>query len=354
MMAGRDNAKLGEKKSIFKRFENATVLTILIVFFVIIVGIQLIANKGAELPTFIRLGNIFNVIQQIAVPGIAAVGMTLVMITGGIDLSVGMLSSMTGIIAAKGITDWHLGVPLAILLALLVAVLMETMMGFIISRSKVESFIITLGGMIMFKGIALLTCNSREVMMNGEINFVKVNLIEGAKDPVSGLSMVLPPFVIVFFIIVILAWLLLKYTQYGHRLFAVGSNPQAAYLAGINVKNIKLSVYMINGLLVGIGSIMLLARVNTGIISLGEGLEIDAIAMAVIGGTAMSGGKGNIWGTFFGILLLGSIGNAMNMLKLQSEWQFVAKGLIIILAVAAGAFSKSIGAQLSKVFRRAN
>jgi ribose/xylose/arabinose/galactoside ABC-type transport system permease subunit len=341
--------KKARKQSLFKRFENATVLTILVVFVVVIVVLQLIITGGKEVPTFVRLGNIFNVIQQVAVPGIAAVGMTMVMISGGIDLSVGMLASLVSIVTAKGIADWHLGTAPAIIIAIAVAVLLETILGYIISRTNVEPFIVTLGGMITFKGIALLVCNSREVTVGGQINFIKVNLLEGVKDPVSGLSIMLPPFVLVFFAIVVIAWALLKFTKYGRRLYAVGSNPNAAYLAGINVKNIKLSVYMINGLLVGIGAVMLLARVNTGIISLGEGMEIDAIAMAVIGGTAMSGGKGNIWGTFFGVILLGSIGNAMNMLKLQSEWQFVAKGVIIIIAVAAGAMSANVMALVNRI-----
>jgi ribose/xylose/arabinose/galactoside ABC-type transport system permease subunit len=117
----------------------------------------------------------------------------------------------------------------------------------------------------------------------------------------------------------------------------VGSNRNAAYLAGIGVKNIVLSTYTLNGLLVSIAAIMLLARVNTAIITIGQNLEIDVIAATVVGGVALSGGKGNIWGTFIGAILLGTIANAMNILRLQSEWQFVVKGIIIIAAISAGA-----------------
>jgi ribose/xylose/arabinose/galactoside ABC-type transport system permease subunit len=347
------NADVTEPKrvvraSLFQRHENLTVLSIFICFVVIIVTLQLIMGGGHRFPTFITPVNLLNILQQVGVPGIVAVGMTIVMISGGIDLSVGMLASLVSIVTAAGISKWHLGVAPSILVGVMSAVLLETVMGYIISRTKVEPFIITLGGMITFQGIALLLCNSREVIMKGELDFLKTNLIRGAKDPVSGLNLIIPPYVLVFFVIALLGGLLLNYTKYGRRIYAVGTNPHAAYLAGINVKNMKLSVYVIMGFLVGIGAVMLLARVNTGIITLGQGLEIDSIAMVVIGGTALKGGKGNIVGTLIGVFFLGSIGNAMNMLRLPSEVQFVAKGLVVIIAVTAGDVSAKVSEFLSR------
>ena len=180
--------------------------------------------------------------------------------------------------------------------------------------------------------------------MSGQLEGFKTNLIEGAKAP-DGLSMTLPIYVVIFIVIAVIVWWVLKYTKYGRRIYAVGANPSAAYLAGINVKNIKLSSYIINGLLVGLASVLLLSRVGTAIITNGERMEIDVIAAVVIGGVAMSGGKGNAMGTFLGVILLGAITNGMTVLKLQSEWQFVAKGAIIIAAVAAGAISSRIAAR---------
>lgn len=347
------NADVTEQKrlvraSLFQRHENLTVLSIFIGFVVIIVALQLIMGGGHRFPTFISPVNLLNILQQVGVPGIVAVGMTIVMISGGIDLSVGMLASLVSIVTATGISKWHLGVGPSILVGVMSAVLLETVMGYIISRTKVEPFIITLGGMITFQGIALLLCNSREVIMRGELDFLKTNLIRGAKDPVSGLNLIIPPYVLIFFVIALLGGLLLNYTKYGRRIYAVGTNPHAAYLAGINVRNMKLSVYVIMGFLVGIGAVMLLARVNTGIITLGQGLEIDSIAMVVIGGTALKGGKGNIVGTLIGVFFLGSIGNAMNMLRLPSEVQFVAKGLVVIIAVTAGDVSAKVSEFLSR------
>jgi ribose/xylose/arabinose/galactoside ABC-type transport system permease subunit len=334
--------------SVFKRYENLTVLSIFVAFVVIIVLLQLLMTGGHRFPTFISPVNLLNILQQVGVPGIIAVGMTIVMISGGIDLSVGMLASLVSIVTALGISKWHFGIVPSILVGVMSAVVLEFIMGYIISRTKVEPFIITLGGMISFQGIALLLCNSREVIMKGELDFFKFNLIQGAKDPVSGLNLIIPPYVLIFFVIALLAGLLLNQTKYGRRIYAVGTNPNAAYLAGINVKNMKLSVYMIMGLLVGIGAVMLLSRVNTGIITLGQGLEIDSIAMVVIGGTALKGGKGNIVGTLIGVFFLGSIGNAMNMLRLPSEVQFVAKGLVVIIAVSAGDVSARFSEFMSR------
>ena len=341
-------SKLGLRTSLFKRYENLTVLSIFAGFVLVIVLLQLIMGGGAKFPTFISPVNLLNILQQVGVPGIVAIGMTIVMISGGIDLSVGMLASLVSIITALGISKWQLGVVPSVLLGIAAAVGLETIMGFIISRTKVEPFIITLGGMITFQGIALLLCSSREVILNGELDFLKANLIQGAKDPISHLNLIIPPYVLIFFVIALLGGLLLSYTKYGRRIYAIGTNPQAAYLAGIDVKNMKLSAYVIMGVLVGIGAVMLLARINTGIVTLGQGLEIDSIAMVVIGGTALKGGKGNVVGTLIGVFFLGSIGNAMNMLRLPSEVQFVAKGLVVIIAVSAGDISNRISGFLSR------
>ena len=336
------NTTLQVKESLFKRHENLTVLSIFASFVLIVVLVQLITTGGSRFPTFISPINIVNILQQVAVPGIVAVSMTMVMISGGIDLSVGMLASLVSIIVALGISQWNLGVGPSILLGVTSAIVLETIMGFIISRTRIEPFIITLGGMISFQGIALLLCNSREVVMKGELNFLTTNLMAGARDPVTGLVLRMPPYVLAFFVIALIGGLLLTYTKYGRQIYAVGTNSRAAFLAGIDVRNIRLSVYMIQGLLVGIGATMLLARINTGIITLGQGLEIDTIAMVVIGGTALSGGKGNVVGTLIGVLFLGSIANAMNLLRLPSEVQFLAKGLVVIVAVSAGDVSSQI------------
>ncbi len=320
--------------------ENSTVIMMLIGFFAAVIVIQLITSAAAgavAYPSFIGPVNLLNIMMQVSVVGICAMGMTMVMIGGGIDLSVGMLMSFVGLFTALGTARWGLGLPASLVLVVILAVAMESAMGLIISRLSVEPFIITLGGMITFRGVALLICNSQEISIQGALAGLKTNLLGELKDA-SGLMMQIPIYVLIFLGVTVLMWFLLKYTKFGRRVYAVGANKNAAYLAGIPVKTIVLLTYTINGLLTALAGIVLLARVNTAIITNGQNLEIDVIAATVVGGVAMSGGKGNIWGTFIGAILLGSIANGMDIMRLQSEWQFVAKGIIIIAAVSAGAY----------------
>jgi ribose/xylose/arabinose/galactoside ABC-type transport system permease subunit len=341
------NANTKKVKILSRRGDMSTVVIISIAFAVVVVLVQLISSWAAgksEFPSFISPLNLLNILMQTAGVGILVMGMTAVMIGGGIDLSVGMMVSMVGIFVAKGIKDWGIDLVPAILLGIVIAVVAEDIMGFIISRLNVESFIITLGGMIAFKGIGLLMCRSQEVTLNQNLEFFKINLIEGAKSS-DGLSLNLPIYVIIFFVVTLVFWIVLKYSKFGRRVYAVGSNPQAAYLSGINVKNIRLLTYVFNGVCVGIAGVLMLARVNVGTINLGQNLEIDAIAAVVIGGVAMSGGKGNALGSFIGVILLGAIANAMNLMRIQSEWQYFVKGLVLIIAVAGGALSARISAK---------
>ena len=327
----------GKGRKLSLKGENSTVLLIFICFMIAIVVVQLIMNGGSEYPNFVSVSNLLNIMMQVTCVGIMAMGMTVVMISGGIDLSVGMLTSFVILFFAVAFARWEIGLVPSLILAMGLAILFEVGVGFLISRLTVEPFIITLGSMIAYRGAALLVCNSQEVSVNNVLDPLKTNLLDGVKDPATGLGLQLPIYVIIFIGVTILFWWILKYTKYGRRVYAVGANRQAAYLAGINVKNIVLSSYTIQGIMVALAAIILLARINTAIITAGANLEIDVIAAAVVGGVAMSGGKGNIWGTFLGAVLLGAIANAMNILRLQTEWQYIVKGLIIIAAVSAGA-----------------
>lgn len=341
-----------EKKSflIFKKNSDMQTVSVVTFFFVIaVVAYQLImgliGGNGLQFPSFLYPSNIFNVLAQVTAVGIMALGMTVVMLAGGIDLSVGMMTSLVAIFIAKAVMDWSIAPAIAVILAILICVALELIMGFIISWLNVEAFIITLGGMISCRGIALLICHSQEVAMNQNLKWFKTNIFdwfskEGIK--VFDRKLNLPVYVLIFIALAILVWALLKYTRFGRRIYAVGNNPQAAFLSGINVKLTRLMAFALNGVFVGIGATMQLVRVNTGIITVGQNLEIDVIAAVVIGGVAMSGGKGNVMGAFLGAILMGSITNAMTLMRLQSEWQFLVKGLIIIVAVAAGAISEQL------------
>ena len=341
-----------EKKSflIFKKNSDMQTVSVVTFFFVIaVVAYQLIAGlaggNGLQFPSFLYPSNIFNVMAQVTAVGIMALGMTIVMLAGGIDLSVGMMTSLVAIFVAKAVMDWSIAPAFAVILVILLCVVLELIMGFIIAWLNVESFIITLGGMISCRGIALLICHSQEVAMNQNLKVFKTNIFDWFSTEaikVFDRKLNLPLYVLIFVALAILTWALLKYTRFGRRISAVGNNPQAAFLSGINVKLTRLMAFALNGVFVGIGATMQLVRVNTGIITVGQNLEIDVIAAVVIGGVAMSGGKGNVMGAFLGAILMGAITNAMTLMRLQSEWQFLVKGIIIIVAVAAGAISEQL------------
>jgi ribose/xylose/arabinose/galactoside ABC-type transport system permease subunit len=330
-----------KQKGVRLKSGNMNVLFILVGFIIVITLVQAIFIKPGSYPTMVSPSNLMNIFMQVSATGIMAMGMAMIMIAGGIDLSVGMLTSFVVLHTAKSFIDWHYPLAVAIILSIVYAVLFESAMGLIISRLKVEPFIITLGGMICFRGVALLIVNSQEVSMKGVLDPLKNSLIPPIKDP-AGLIINVPPYIFIFIAITVIVWWVLKYTKFGRRIYAVGANPQAAYLAGINVKNIVLSTYAVNGLIVGIGATCLLARVNTAIITTGQNKEIDVIAAVVMGGIALSGGKGNVWGVFLGAILMGTIENGMNILRLNAEWQYVAKGLIVIGAISAGAIAQGL------------
>jgi len=336
--------RIGKRKFEFRWNANLNVLVIWIAFVIIVTVVQLVSVSPGQFPTMVSPSNLANIFSQISATGIMAMGMAMIMIAGGIDLSVGMLTSFVVLYAAKSHTDFGLPLHWALITAIIFAVAMETGMGFVISRLHVEPFIITLGGMIAFRGVALLVVSSKEISMKGAMDPLKTSIISEVKDP-AGLIVNIPPYIFIFVAVVFIIWIVMRFTKYGRRIYAVGANKQAAYLAGIDVKNIVLSTYVINGFLVAIAALCLLSRVNTAIITVGQNKEIDVIAAAVVGGVALSGGKGSIWGVFIGALLMGSIENGMNIMRLQAEWQFVVKGLIIIAAVSTAAIVASLQAK---------
>jgi ribose/xylose/arabinose/galactoside ABC-type transport system permease subunit len=276
--------------------------------------------------------NISNVLLQVSVTGIFALGMTLVMISGGIDLSIGNMLSFLGTGMAYLMRTAKWGEAETLLIALVVGVGLQLLMGWIISRTKIEPFIISLGFMSIYRGFTYLITNGREITIIGKIEFLQSVVFRLDKFVVT-----VP--IVLFIALTIIVALVVKYTKFGRRVYAVGGNENAAYLAGINVKNFKLLIYGINGLFVTIASMTLLARLGTGAPVMGLGKEIEVIAAVVVGGTAMSGGKGNIWGAVFGVLVLGIISNALNILGVSPHYQFIISGLLIIFAVIVGYYS---------------
>lgn len=271
---------------------------------------------------FLTEANIINIFMQVSVNGILAVGMTFVILTGGIDLSVGALVALSGVIAAGFIKS---GQPLIVVL--LVAVGVSTLLGVIsglfIAKWNLAPFVITLGMMTIARGLTYVYTDGKPI---SDLSQAYLNIGTG-----SWLNIPIPIWILIFTFVA--GFLILNFTNIGRYIYAVGGNEHAALVSGINVKFVKIFVYAISGIMCGIAAVVLSARVSAGLPQAGVGYELDAIAAVVIGGTSLSGGKGHMWGTVIGVLIIGIIGNGLDLLNVSSYYQQIVKGCIIVIAV---------------------
>jgi ribose/xylose/arabinose/galactoside ABC-type transport system permease subunit len=294
-------------------------------------------------PRFMTSINLFNIARQVSVTGLLAIGMTFVILTAGIDLSVGSLLAFAGLVAAAvakgGLSDRFtvgddtigFGWPLAALAAIAVGIAGGYIQGIAITRLKVPPFVVTLGGMSVFRGAALLFA------AGGPISGFEPGFAwwgQGKIGPV-------PVPVILFLICAVAAHVVLRYSRFGRRVYAVGGNPEAARLSGLNVNGIICSVYVIMGFFAGLCAFVLSARLNSAEAVAGIGYELTVIASVVIGGTSLFGGVGTIFGTVIGSLLIGVLLNGLVILNVSSYIQQIIIGVIIVLAVAFDTFAKS-------------
>ena len=292
---------------------------------------------------FLQPRNLVNVVRQISVVGLIAIGVTMVIITTGIDLSSGSVLALAAVCAASLAQqpDWHdakypgLVVPviIPILVALAIGVLCGAINGGLIAKFKIPPFIATLGMMTVARGFALIYSNRPVSGLTDTYNFIgqgeifKVFPIPG--QPPLGI----PVPVIILAAVAIGAHVMLNNTRFGRHVYAVGGNEQAALISGLNVGRIKIGVYTIAGLLSGLAGLVLSSRIGSGQPGLAVGIELDAIAAAVIGGTSLSGGIGTIWGTLIGALIIGVLNNGLDLLNVSAYWQTIVKGTIIVVAV---------------------
>ena len=294
-------------------------------------------------PRFLSSVNLFNVMRQVSITGLLAIGMTFVILTAGIDLSIGSLLAFAGLVAAavaKGgmqdrftVGDETIGYgwQLAALAAVAVGLLGGLLQGVAITRLKVPAFVVTLGGMSVFRGAALLFA------AGGPISGFQPDFTWWGQGRI--LSVPVP--VIIFLAFAVIAHIVLSYTRYGRQVYAVGGNPEAARLAGVNVNWVICSVYIIMGFFAGLGAFVLSARLNSAEAVAGTGYELTVIASVVIGGTSLFGGVGTIFGTVIGTLLIGVLLNGLVLMNVNSYIQQIIIGVIIVLAVAFDTFAKS-------------
>jgi ribose/xylose/arabinose/galactoside ABC-type transport system permease subunit len=291
-----------------------------------VIGFILIVVAGSlASPIFLSFTNIRNVFLQSAMLGVVAVGMTFVILTGGIDLSVGMVLSLCSVVAAMLFNNGQgYPLPIVILATLTLGAAIGAINGGVIIWRGVAPFIVTLAMMAIASGAALTISNGRPI---GGITGTYAWLGAGQIGPV-------PVLVLIMVVTFIVGGVVLRFTPYGRGVYAIGGNEQAARLSGIPVNRVKLLTYMISGFCAGLGAIIFSARVTVGDPWAGRSLELDAIAAVVIGGTSLFGGIGALWGTFLGTLIILMINNLLNLMNVSPYAQGIAKGLIILIAIA--------------------
>ena len=272
---------------------------------------------------FLTPTNISVILNQVSVNAILAFGVTFVIIAGGIDLSLGSLVAVCGVVVALLSQNNEYSLWLAIIGTLIAGIALGALNGIIVVLTKVPPFIVTLGTMTIGRGVALILSKGRPISeLNESLNFLGNGDLFGIPIPIL--------FLVLSYAI---CHILLTKTIFGRYVKAIGGNEMASYVAGVRVNRIKLYVYMISGLFAALAGILLTARINTGQPNAGLGFELDAIAAVIIGGTSTRGGKGTITGTLLGVLFIGVINNGLDLINVSAYWQQVIMGGIIILAV---------------------
>lgn len=277
-------------------------------------------------PNFATFNNIIGILLSTAVNGVLAVGVTFVIITGGIDLSVGTVMTFASVMTGVFVSFWNLPIIFGVLGGLAAGALCGFINGSITAKMKIPPFIATLGMMMMAKGLSLVISGTKPIYFLNTPVFRKISM---------GTFLGVPNAVLIFFGAAIIASLVLTKTVLGRYTFALGSNEEAARLSGINVDAWKIAIYTLSGLFCGLAGVMMASRLNSAQPALGQGYELEAIAAVVIGGTSLSGGEGTILGTVIGAFIMSVLTNGLRILSIPQEWQTVVIGAIVILAVYA-------------------
>lgn len=304
--------------SIKKQFKENQNLGTIVALIILIVFVSVLN------PAFLQVNNLLNLMRQLIINGFIALGMTFVILTGGIDLSVGSTLALTSAIFA-GLLQGGMPTILAILIALGLGLILGLVNGILITKGKLAPFIVTLATMTIFRGLTLVYMDGRP--------------IAGPKDDFAfqflgkGQFFGIPFQVILFIIAYLILWILLTKTSYGRKIYAVGGNEKASFISGIKIDKVKILVYVISALMAVLSGLVLTSRLNSAQPTAGSAYEMDAIASVVLGGTSMTGGSGSLTGTLIGILILGVLNNGLNLLGVSSFYQQIVKGVVILIAV---------------------
>ncbi len=290
---------------------------IIVALLVLCVGLSIATD------TFATITNFFNVVKQVTINLYLACGMTFVILLGGIDLSVGSVIAISGCISA-GMATWvGLPVPIAIIIGIICGLVIGLLNGLVVSRTNIPAFITTLATMNIGRGIARVYTDAQTIsVLDPTYTFLGIGKILG-----------IPVQLFLIIIIVALCSYILNRTQLGKHIYAVGGNKLAAEYSGINVKKVTLFVFIFSSLLAALAGIWTVGRTFSATMVMGQSAEMDAIAAVVLGGTSMSGGRGKISGTIIGVLIIGVLNNGMNLLGIDSSWQYIVQGVVILIAV---------------------
>jgi ribose transport system permease protein len=312
----------GFMESKFYKFLSGNILILFLVFLCIVLGIVK--------PLFVSAQNIMNVLTQVSINALLATGMTFVILTGGIDLSVGSIAGFSGVSSAflVRLLNENISLDVVILIALCVALfaafIYGSIVGFCVSKLNVAPFIATLAMLSVARGFAYIISGGKPIFEVPETyKWIGQYRLFG----------VLPIVILIMLLIMIIANFIISRTPFGRHLLAIGSNEHVAYLSGVNVKKIKIIVYIISAFTAALGGIILASKIGTGQPSSAEGYELDAIAAVVLGGTSLNGGKGSIGKTAIGVVTIGVINNGMSLLLVDAYTQKVVMGVIILFAV---------------------
>lgn len=299
----------------------------------IIALLLLVAYLSMASPYFRTTSNFMNILAQTAVTAILAVGQTLVIISAGIDLSVAAMMALAGSMGAVAMAYWGWNVWIGLLVGLAVGTLLGLFNGVVITKGRIPDFIATLGMMTTARGIGLLITDGLPVPSHVTAVQLKAYLPRELIWLGEGGIFGVPVPAIVALAMVILGWFILQHTRLGRSALAVGGNREAARVSGINVDRTKIAVYAFSGLMAGVGGLVLTGRLNSANALMGDGMELQSIGAVVLGGTNLFGGEGTVVGTVIGALIMGVLGNGLNLLNVSAFWQRVIMGLVIISVV---------------------
>lgn len=282
-------------------------------------------------PNFFQFNNVVGILLATAVNGVLALGATFVIITAGIDLSVGTVMTFSAVMTGVFITSLGVPVPIGIVGGLGAGALAGFVNGTVISKMKIPPFVATLGMLYIAKGLSLVISGLKPIYFNDTPQFSKLAMGSALGSIIPGFE--IPNAVLILFGAAFIAHLILTKTVLGRYTFAIGSNEEATRLSGVSVDKWKIAIYTLAGTFAGLGGVLIAARLNSAQPALGAGYELDAIAAVVIGGTSLSGGEGTILGTIIGAFIISVLTNGLRILSVPQEWQIVVTGGIVVLAV---------------------